>query len=199
MKIIVVGATGTIGQAIVDELSPRHELVKVGNQKGDVNVDITSTESIVQMYETIRAFDALVSATGQGYFGDFANLNAAEMAVGIQSKLMGQINLVLIGRNYISDRGSFTLTSGILSQDPVPGGAALSMINAGIDGFAIGAAIDMPRGIRINSVSPGVVLESMDVYAPYFRGHDPVPVARVARAFSKSVEGRLNGQVFRVY
>ncbi|NJM27142.1 MAG: short chain dehydrogenase [Pseudanabaena sp. RU_4_16] len=199
MKIIVVGATGTIGRAIVDELSPRHDLVKVGNQKGDVNVDITSTESIVQMYETVGAFDALVSATGKGYFGDFDNLNAAEMEIGIQSKLMGQINLVLIGRNYISDRGSFTLTSGILSQDPVPGGAALSTINAGIDGFAIGAAIDMSRGIRINSVSPGVVLESMEIYAPYFRGHDPVPVARVARAFSKSVEGRLNGQVFRVY
>ncbi|NKB17343.1 MAG: short chain dehydrogenase [Pseudanabaena sp. CRU_2_10] len=199
MKIIVVGATGTIGRAIVDELSPRHDLVKVGNQKGDVNVDITSMESIVQMYETVGAFDALVSATGKGYFGDFDNLNAAEMEIGIQSKLMGQINLVLIGRNYISDRGSFTLTSGILSQDPVPGGAALSTINAGIDGFAIGAAIDMSRGIRINSVSPGVVLESMEIYAPYFRGHDPVPVARVARAFSKSVEGRLNGQVFRVY
>jgi NAD(P)-dependent dehydrogenase (short-subunit alcohol dehydrogenase family) len=199
MKIIVVGATGTIGQAIVDELSPRHELVKVGNKNGDVNVDITSTASITQMYETIGAFDALVSATGTGYFGDFASLTETEMAIGIQSKLMGQINLVLIGHNYINDHGSFTLTSGILSQDPVPGGAALSMVNAGIDGFAIGAAIDIPRGIRINSVSPGVVLESMDVYAPYFRGHEPVPAARVARAFSKSIEGRLNGQVFRVY
>jgi NAD(P)-dependent dehydrogenase (short-subunit alcohol dehydrogenase family) len=199
MKIIVVGATGTIGRAIVDELSPRHELVKVGNQNGDVNVDITSIASITQMYETIGAFDALVSATGTGYFGDFDQLTATEMAIGIENKLMGQINLVLIGRNYINDHGSFTLTSGILSQDPVSGGAALSVVNAGIDGFAIGAAIDLPRGMRINSVSPGVVLESMDVYGPYFRGHDPVPVVRVALAFSKSVEGRLNGQVFKVY
>lgn len=199
MKIIVVGATGTIGRAIVEELSPRHELVKVGNQKGDVKVDITSTESITQMYKTVGTFDALVSATGKGYFGDFTKLTEQEMAIGIQSKLMGQINLVLIGRNYIGDRGSFTLTSGILSQDPVPGGAALSMINAGIDGFVIGAAIEMPRGIRLNAVSPGVVLESMDVYGPYFRGHEPVPANRVALAFSKSVEGLLNGQIFRVY
>jgi NAD(P)-dependent dehydrogenase (short-subunit alcohol dehydrogenase family) len=199
MKIIVVGATGTIGRAIMDELSPRHELVKVGNQNGDVNVDITSVASITQMYETIGGFDALVSATGTGYFGDFASLTETEMAIGIQSKLMGQINLVLIGRNYINDQGSFTLTSGILSADPVPGGAALSMVNAGIDGFAIGAAIDMPRGIRINSVSPGMVLESVGVYGAYFRGHEAVPGARVARAFSKSVEGRLNGQVFKVY
>ncbi len=199
MKIIVVGATGTIGRAIVDELSPRHELVKVGYQKGDVNVDITSTEAIIQMYKTVGEFDALVSATGKGYFGDFASLTEQEMAIGIQSKLMGQINLVLIGRNYIGNQGSFTLTSGILSQDPVPGGAALSMVNAGIDGFVIGAAIEMPRGIRLNAVSPGVVLESMGVYGPYFRGHEPVPANRVARAFSKSVEGRLNGQIFRVY
>ncbi len=199
MKIIVVGATGTIGRAIVEELAPRHQLVKVGHQKGDVNVDITSTESITQMYKTVGEFDALVSATGKGYFGDFTQLTEKEMAIGIDSKLMGQINLVLIGRNYIRDEGSFTLTSGILSQDPVPGGAALSMINAGIDGFVIGAAIEMPRGIRLNAVSPGVVLESMDVYASYFRGHEPVPAARVARAFSKSVEGRLNGKIFRVY
>jgi NAD(P)-dependent dehydrogenase (short-subunit alcohol dehydrogenase family) len=199
MKIIVVGATGTIGRAIVDELSPRHELVKVGNQNGDVNVDITSSQSITQMYETIGAFDALVSATGTGYFGDFASLTETEMVIGIQSKLMGQINLVLIGHNYINDGGSFTLTSGILSQDPVPGGAALSMVNAGLDGFVIGAAIDLPRGIRINSVNPGVVLESMSTYAPYFRGHEPVPAAKVARAFSKSVEGRLNGQVLKVH
>lgn len=199
MKIIVVGATGTIGRAIVHELSPRHDVVKVGHRSGEITVDITSTDSITQMYETVGEFDALVSATGQGYFGDFAGLNEQEMAIGIQSKLMGQINLVLVGRHYIRDHGSFTLTSGILSQDPVSGGAALSMVSAGIDGFAIGAAIDLPRGIRINSVSPGVVLESMEVYGPYFRGHNPVPVEQVARAFSKSVEGRLNGQVFRVY
>jgi NAD(P)-dependent dehydrogenase (short-subunit alcohol dehydrogenase family) len=199
MKIIVVGATGTIGRAIVDELSPLHELVKVGNKNGDVNVDITSSQSITQRYETIGAFDALVSATGTGYFGDFASLTETEMAIGIQSKLMGQINLVLIGHNYINDGGSFTLTSGILSQDPVPGGAALSMVNAGLDGFVIGAAIDLPHGIRINSVNPGVVLESMSTYAPYFRGHEPVPAAKVARAFSKSVEGRLNGQVLKVH
>jgi NAD(P)-dependent dehydrogenase (short-subunit alcohol dehydrogenase family) len=203
MKIIVVGATGTVGQAVVNELSPRHEIVKVGNQRGDMKVDITSTESITSMYETIKEtmgdFDALVSATGEGYFGDFNSMTEDDMYIGIKSKLMGQINLVLIGKNYIKEGGSFTLTSGILSKDPVQGGASLSMVNAAIDGFVIGASIELSRRIRINAVSPGVVLESMNKYGPYFRGHEPVPSARVALAFSKSVEGLLNGQIFRVY
>jgi NAD(P)-dependent dehydrogenase (short-subunit alcohol dehydrogenase family) len=199
MKIIVVGATGTIGQAVVRELEPRHQLVKIGNRSGDVTVDITSTASITAMYEAVGEFDALVSVTGQGYFGEFASLTETEMAIGIQNKLMGQVNLVLLGRNYIRDQGSFTLTSGILNQDPVPGGAALSLVNGGLDGFVVGAAIELSRGLRINVVSPGMVQESMDIYAPYFRGHEPVPVARVARAFSKSVEGKLNGQIIRVY
>lgn len=199
MKIIVVGATGTVGQAIVNELSPRHEIIKVGNKRGDVTVDITSTESITKMYETIGSFDALVSATGEGYFGDFNAMTENDMYIGIKSKLMGQVNLVLIGKDYISEGGSFTLTSGILSQDPVQGGASLSMVNAAIDGFVIGSSIELSRRIRINAVSPGVVLESMSKYGPYFRGHEPVPSARVALAFSKSVEGLLNGQVFRVH
>ncbi len=199
MKIIVVGATGTIGRAVVDELAVRHEIIKVGRKSGDVNVDITSTDSISKMYEAIGAFDALVSTTGSGYFGDFSTMTEAECYIGIRDKLMGQVNLVLIGRNYINDSGSFTLTSGVLSQDPVRGGAAMSMINAALDGFVVGASIELPKGIRINSVSPGVIQESMDQYASVFRGHEPVPVSKVARVYSKSVEGFLNGQIFRVY
>jgi NAD(P)-dependent dehydrogenase (short-subunit alcohol dehydrogenase family) len=198
MKIIVVGASGTVGRAVVDEFASRHEIVKVGRQSGDVNVDITSQDSISKMYEAIGAFDAIVSTTGSGYFGDFNRMNEAECYIGIRDKLMGQVNLVLIGRNYINDGGSFTLTSGVLSQDPVRGGAAMSMINAAIDGFVVGASIEFTRGIRINAVSPGVLQESMDKYAAVFRGHDPVPASRVARAYSKSVEGFLNGQIFRV-
>ncbi len=85
-----------------------------------------------------------------------------------------------------------------MSHDPIKYGSSASMVNAAIDGFVIGAAIELPRGIRINSVSPGVVLESMDSYGDFFRGHEPVPVSRVALAFSKSVEGLLSGKVFRV-
>lgn len=198
MKIIVVGGTGTLGRAVVQELKPRHEIVTVGKNSGDLQTDITSTDSIQQMFEQIGSFDALVSTTGSVHFGAFEEMDESHYEVGIRSKLMGQVNLVLIGRNYINDRGSFTLTSGILSHDPIRFGTNASMVNGAIDSFVIAAAIEMPRGLRINAVSPGIVEESLERIGAYFRGHEPVPAARVARAYSKSVEGLLNGQVFRV-
>ena len=198
MKIIVVGATGTIGSAVTEELEKRHDIVKVGQSHGDINVDITDSASIQQMYEEVLTFDAVVSATGSAYFGPFDEIDEEQFNLGIRSKLLGQINLVLLGLEYIDDGGSFTLTSGILSEDPVPGGAMLSMVNAAIDGFVTGAAIELPRGIRLNSVSPEVVQESMDKLGAYFRGHNPVPAEKVALAYSKSVEGKLTGKTFRV-
>lgn len=198
MKVIVVGGTGTIGKVVARELHARHDVIPVGYQGGEVQVDITSTDSIRQMFEQIGSFDALVSATGKVHFGPFAEMSECDYYVGIRSKLMGQINLVLIGREYIQDCGSFTLTSGVLSHDPIRFGSSASMVNAAIDGFVTGAAIEMPRGIRINAVSPGVVQESMESIGEFFRGHEPVPVARVALAYIKSVEGALTGRVFRV-
>lgn len=198
MKVIVVGGTGTIGKAVVQELSQRHEVIAAGKSSGDVQVDITSTESITHLFEQVGKFDALVSATGNVHFGAFEEMDESHYLVGIQSKLMGQVNLVLIGRKYINDRGSFTLTSGVLSHDPIRFGSSASMVNAAIDGFVTGAAIEMGRGVRINAVSPGVVQESMEKFEAFFRGHEPVPVSRVKLAYVKSVEGLLTGQVFRV-
>ena len=198
MKIIVVGASGTIGKAVVKELGVRHEIIKVGNREGDATVDIASAASIQSMYKTIGKVDAVISTAGNAHFGSLETLSEKEFAVGIGSKLMGQVNLVLLGLDYVNDGGSFTVTSGVLSQDPILGGAAVTTVNAGLEGFVLGASIEMPRMIRINGVSPEVVEESMDKIGSFFRGHVPVPVSRVALAYSKSVEGRLNGQIFRV-
>jgi NAD(P)-dependent dehydrogenase (short-subunit alcohol dehydrogenase family) len=195
MKIILVGATGTIGQAVYNELSKRHDVVKVGNSSGDAQVDISSVDSIKAMYESIGAFDALICATGNAHFGPFEKLTEDECHVGIKSKLMGQVNLILIGKDLISDNGSFTLTSGVLSNDPIPFGAAASLANGAIDSFVVAAAIEMTRGIRINAVSPSVVEESMEKIGDFFRGHVPVPASKVALAYSKSVEGKLTGKV----
>lgn len=197
MKILLVGATGTIGSAIVSELGSRHEIMKAGSKSGDVTVDITSTDSIQNMFKSVGKVDAVVCTAGAAHFGPLETLTEKEFETGIRSKLMGQINLVLIGIRYVNDGGSFTVTTGVLTHDPIYCGVAVTTVNAGLEGFVLSASIEMPRGIRINAVSPEVLEESMEKIGAFFRGHVPVPGKRVALAYSKSVEGRLNGQVFQ--
>ncbi len=198
MKIILVGASGTIGQAIDRELRERHDIVRVGRNSGELQVNIADPASIRRLFEQTGPFDALISAAGNAHFGALEELSAKEFAVGLDDKLMGQVNLVLIGRELANDGASFTLTSGVLSEDPIRYGAAVSTVNAALDGFVRAAAIELPRGLRINGVSPTILEESLPAYGPYFRGFKAVPAATVALAYAKSAEGRQTGQVYRV-
>ncbi|XQE68182.1 short chain dehydrogenase [Pseudomonas sp. P3C3] len=198
MKIILVGASGTIGQAIDRELRERHDIIRVGRHSGELQVNITDPASIRRLFEQTGPFDALISAAGNAHFGALEELTAKEFAVGLDDKLMGQINLVLIGREFANDGASFTLTSGVLSEDPIRYGAAVSTVNAALDGFVRAAALELPRGLRINGVSPTVLEESLPAYGPYFRGFKAVPAATVALAYAKSAEGLQTGQVYRV-
>lgn len=198
MRIVLVGASGTIGQAVAKELGDRHEIITAGSRSGDVRLDIADAASIRTALAQVGPFDALVSTAGKVKFAPLADMSEADYAIGLRDKLMGQVNLVLVGRELISDAGSFTLTSGVLSHDPIRFGSSASMVNGAIDAFVRAAAIELPRGLRINSVSPGVLLESMAAFGPFFRGHEPVPGARVALAYAKSVEGARTGQVFSV-
>ncbi|BCR23742.1 short chain dehydrogenase [Aquipseudomonas alcaligenes] len=198
MKIILVGASGTIGQAIDRELRERHDIVRVGRNSGELQVNIADPASIRRLFEQTGPFDALISAAGNAHFGALEELTAKEFAVGLDDKLMGQVNLVLIGREFANDGASFTLTSGVLSEDPIRYGAAVSTVNAALDGFVRAAAIELPRGLRINGVSPTILEESLPAYGPYFRGFKAVPAATVALAYAKSAEGRQTGQVYRV-
>lgn len=198
MKIILVGASGTIGKAVVADLGERHDIIQAGRNGKDLAIDITDPASIRSALSSVGEFDALVSATGAVHFGAFEEMDAEKYEIGIRNKLMGQVNLVLIGRDYITDNGSFTLTTGVLSHDPIRYGSSAAMVNGAVDSFARSAAIEMPRGLRINTVSPGVITEALPNYAPYFRGFEPVPAAKAARAYAKSIEGLQTGQVYAV-
>ncbi len=198
MKIILIGASGTIGQAVERELAELHEVIRVGRTSGDYQVDIRDAASIRQLFEKTGRFDALVSATGSVHFGALAEMQAEQFAVGLNDKLMGQVNLLLIGREFINDGGSFTLTSGILSDDPIVAGTSASMVNGALNSFVKAAAIELPRGLRVNIISPTVLVEAMDSYGPFFRGFKPVPAVDVALAYAKSVEGKQTGQVYTV-
>jgi NAD(P)-dependent dehydrogenase (short-subunit alcohol dehydrogenase family) len=198
MRVLIVGASGVIGGAVVSELGQRHDILTAGRSSGDLRVDITHAESIKAMFEQAGRVDAVVSATGKVKFAPLELMTAADYEIGLQDKLMGQVNLVLIGRSHLPDGGSFTLTTGVLDHDPVRQGSSASMVNGAVNAFVRAAAIELQRGQRINAVSPGVIEEAFPGCATFFRGFSPVPAARAALAYAKSVEGGQTGQVYRV-
>ncbi len=199
MKIVIIGATGTIGRAVVKEFGQEHSLVQVGRSSGDFQVDITSSQSIQTLFETLGKVDAIVSVTGNLHFGPIAEMTAENFNVGLKDKLLGQVDLVLIGQHYLNDGGSITLTSGIVSDEPILGGVNATTVNAALVGFIRAAAIELPRNIRINCVNPSVVQESLDIYGPFFPGFEAVPVSRVALAYRRSITGPQTGRVYRVW
>lgn len=198
MRILIAGASGTIGQAVVKELSRRHDIVTAGRSSGDVTVDLTSAESVRAMYAKAGKLDAVIACAGHVHFGPLTTMTPEQFRKGLDDKLMGQMNLVLLGIEHVNDGGSFTLTSGILDRDPIRAGANAAAVNGAINAFVKSAAIEMPRGIRINAVSPGLLEESAQKYDGFFPGHEPVSSARVGLGFAKSVDGGLTGQVFAI-
>ena len=198
MKIIIVGAAGTVGGTAVDALSGRHEVIRVGKTSGDVQMDIEDIDSIRAMYEQVGKVDAVVSAVGHVHFGPVHEMTSDQFMEGINGKVLPQVNLVLAGFDYVNDDGSFTLTSGVTNRDPIRGGSCAAAANGALDGFVTGAAVDMPRGIRINAVSPEVLEACREAYDGFFPGHVHVSNEAVGLAFCKAVEGCLSGQVIIV-
>lgn len=198
MKIVIVGASGTIGSAVSNLLANQHEIVRVGHSQGDALVDMTDGASIDALFEGIGPFDALVVASGNVAFAPLTELHDEQWQLGLESKLMGQIKLTRAAVPYLNEGGSVTLISGIVSEVPIQGGASATTINGAVEHFVKAAACELPKGLRINVVSPTVLTESMDKYASFFPGFEPVPAARVALAYQKSVLGVQTGQVFRV-
>lgn len=193
MRIVLIGASGTIGQAVEKALSARHQVVKVCRTKGEFQVDLVFPESIKRLFEKTTPFDAVVCAAGAARFAPLDKLTDEDFAFSLANKLMGQVNVVRLGTSRMNDRGSFTLTSGVLASEPMPGSAAISLVNAGLEGFARAAALELPRGIRVNVVSPPWVSETLQSM-----GKDAsagMPAQQVAAAYVEAVEGRRNGQV----
>jgi len=199
MKVIVIGASGTIGRAVVEQLAVRHEVIRVGKTSGQHQVDMTDIESVHRLFDKVGKADAVVVAAGEVHFGPLLELSPEQFSIGLQHKLMGQVNVALAAQQHLNDGGSITLTSGIVGHDPIRFGTNATAVNAAVEGFARAAAIELPRGLRINVVCPSVLQESMDAYGPYFHGFEPVPASRVATAYVKSVDGLQTGQVYRVW
>jgi NAD(P)-dependent dehydrogenase (short-subunit alcohol dehydrogenase family) len=193
MKVIVIGSTGTIGSAVVRALSARHEVIGISRHSSPA-VDITQPATIAKLFATVTNIDAVVSCAGGGVFKPLAQLTDADFETSLHDKLMGQANVIRHALDRINDRGSITVTSGVLAQRPMQGSAAISMLNAGLEGFVRAAALEAPRQIRVNVVSPPWV----DVTLKAF-GMDPsggIPAEQVARAYVAAVEGTETGATF---
>ena len=199
MKIVIVGATGIIGKNISDALEGKHEVIKAASKSGDINVDITSMESIQAFFNQTGSFDALVIAAGGGYIGDFKEMTEENFYKGIRSKMMGQINLVLEGKKHINPGGSFTLVSGSLAERPVKSMSNLSVINAAVNAFVTAASIELENDVRINVVSPGPLKGFADAFKHLLPGVEPVSEERVTEAYLQSIEGNETGKIFKVF
>jgi NAD(P)-dependent dehydrogenase (short-subunit alcohol dehydrogenase family) len=197
-KIVVIGATGTLGQAVAAELKARHEVIEVGATRGTYQIDSTDPASIEQVFQKIGKVDGIVTTTGKVHFGPLPEMTVEQFWIGLRDKLMGQVNVVLTTQKYVNDGGSYTLTGGILAEEPIRLGASATTVNLALEGFVRGAAIELPRGIRINVVSPTVLTESMESYGPFFRGFEPVTAKQAAQGYLRSVEGAQTGRVYRI-
>ncbi len=198
MKIIVVGATGAIGRCVINEISDKHEIITAGRNSGDLRVDIEDQASVESMYREVGAFDALICASGKAHTGPLSDTTTEQLYFGLHNKLMGQVNLVMQGLKTINSNGSFTLTSGILFDEPSPGFTNAAMANGALNGFVRGAANELPNGVRINIVSPTLLDESVSTLGDYFKGYQTVAGKNVALAYVKSVENLFTGQIFKV-
>jgi NAD(P)-dependent dehydrogenase (short-subunit alcohol dehydrogenase family) len=192
MKILLIGASGTIGSAIATALGARHDLILASVQESPEQVDISDAASIRALFARVGRVDAVVSAAGRASFKPLTDLGDEDFELSLSNKLMGQVNLVRLGLASVVDGGSFTLTAGYLARHPIPGSGAVSLVNSGLEGFGRAAALEAPRGIRVNVVSPPWVTETL---VKMGRAPDGgLAAATVAQAYVSSVEGTITGQ-----
>ncbi len=196
MQVLVVGASGVIGSAVADVFATRHTVLRASRSRSPIVVDLSDIASIREMFSQVGRVDLVLCAAGQAAFAPFSALAEPDYASSFANKLMGQVNLVRVGLDYMNDGGAFVLCGGVVSRSPIPGGTALSIVNAGLEGFARAVSLELPRGLRVNVVAPGWVRETSAA-----RNVDPrltVPASAVAQAYITAAATKKTGQVFDV-
>jgi len=199
VRILLIGSTGHIGSEVHARLSRDHEVV-VANRSSGVHVDIADPDSIRAMFEQVAVsgtFDAIVTTVGSVPFKPLGELSRADFLAGLTNKALGQVEVVRQGVEHLADGGSFTVTTGVVGREQIRTGAAAAMANGALEYFVPAAAAELPRGLRINAVSPTVLIEAPG-YHPSFPGFIPVAAATVAEVYARSVEGIQTGRVFIV-
>ncbi|MGF1718084.1 short chain dehydrogenase [Photobacterium chitinilyticum] len=193
MKILAIGANGVIGKATVSHLQQDHEVIAVGHSHGDYIVDIESKESIKALLDSVGKVDAIISMAGSGQMGSLDEMPDSGYYTVLNNKVMGQVNLVRLGLDYLNEGGSITLSSGQAANNPMPGTAAIAMGVAAVNAFVTTAALELKDGKRINAVSPGMVKETMELWG--IDSSTGISARDVASYYQASLEGQQNGEI----
>ncbi|WKX76596.1 short chain dehydrogenase [Zobellia laminariae] len=199
MRILIIGGHGTIGKKVSAHFSEDNEVLIAGRTNGDFLVDIEDSSSISKMFEETGKLDAIICIAGEAKWANFNDLSEDDFHIGLNSKLMGQVNLVRLGQKVLNPKGSITLTTGILADDPVVMTTSAAMVNGGIHSFVQAVALELENGTRVNAVSSGMVEDAYEKYKDYFYGHNPIPMKKVVNGYVRSVKGKGNGEVIRIY
>ncbi|MCT4638391.1 MAG: short chain dehydrogenase [Bacteroidales bacterium] len=194
-KLIVVGSTGVIGKEVVELMKSQYQVIEVNRSSGDYKLDMSDTKAVESMFKEIGGFDAIIATSGYGKWGSIDEHTIQDFHDGLNSKLMGQVNLVMIGRKYANEGATFVVSSGILAQYPVEGGLSLGVINAGLEAFVRGAALEM-KSMRVNAVSPSFARETMELMG--MDSSTGVPAIEFAKLYKEAIESGKTGEIFRV-
>lgn len=193
LKVVVIGAGGTIGRAVVAALRERHEVIAV-SRSGTPGVDLAEPESIDTLFDAVPDIDAVVSTAASVKLAPFGTLSDEALSQALRAKLFGQIALLQRAATRLREGGSVTLTGGRF-DGLLPGGSAGALANAGLEAFVAQAAPELPRGLRVNLVAPGWVQETLDALG--LQSPKGTPAREVEQLYVSAVEGAMSGQALR--
>ncbi len=193
-KVVLVGSTGVIGSKVEKVLRDNYEIVTINRSSGDYKMDMADAKAVDETLSKIGGFDALIATSGYGKWGSLDEHSVQDFHDGLQSKLMGQVNLVMIGRKYANPGASFVLSSGILAQHPIEGGLSYGVINAGLEAFVRGVAFEA-KDIKINAVSPSFAKETMEQMG--MDSGSGIPAIEFAMLYKQAIEEGKSGEIYR--
>lgn len=197
MRILHVGASGTVGQAVSTALRDRgHEVVGAHPSSRDHPVDITDHESIRRLIDDVGELDAVVCTAGKTPFGPWGELDRESVQTGMNAKFFGQVELVRQAATVVRTGGSFTLVSGILGREPIRTGSIAAAANGAVEAWVRASALELWGKYRINAVSPTTLVEHEEKMAELMPGYPVVDSADVGKAFVRSVESMEMGRIY---